>query len=171
MKQKLSYYFPAITTVSGTVLAVLAWTLYKDTILSSKIPLLIWFLFGAVVTSIHYLFSREYFNLRRLLGRYFIYTISYGGCGLYLFIGTNYYMPADGISKVIKAKIVCTGYKYKTGRNFPYAVIQIHDVDKQLSFNPNIDIKDYNFVLLTVKEGFLGFDVINNKTLATNYNR
>jgi len=91
--------------------------------------------------------------------------LSFGFMTCYGFMALNYYM-ADTDTEIKPCKIL---HKYTIGTKQPQPAIEIDydGIEKQLVFKvgQQTQIDSSNYVVLTVKEGFFGYDIFSEMAL------
>lgn len=169
-KRKL-YIINFILTIlflGGIILTVFEINIYRDTIISWIIPTSIWLLSGLIFIPITSKLLKKYYDTKAFFWQMIFNIGAFGGLLAYSFIALNYYFPTD---KEVhnKVQIIKTGHlaKGRHGCGNPYADVRINGVNKELIFPCDFKIEKYNYVLLTVKTGLLGFDIIETKTAVT----
>jgi len=147
---------------SGLVLTVFEINIFRKTIIDWKIPTGIWL--GVGLISLRWLrtYLAENYNTKNVFLQLVFCVGSFGGIFAYGFMATNYYLLNNNEPKIIKTSITKTGHlaKGRNGCGNPYAYVKIKGVEKELIFPCNLEIEKYEFVLVTLQRGLLGFDRI-----------
>ena len=141
--------------------------IYEKTFIPLVIPLSVWLLTGIVIT----ILSRGKFIYQptpSLFLQLLFNIIVWGGLALFSFMWGNYHF-CNKTTSVIHEKIVSTGRL--SGRNGsceqPYVVVIYKGREKQLMFDCDTPVENFNGVDLTISKGLFGFDILVRSTLKT----
>ncbi|MBC9931684.1 hypothetical protein [Chitinophaga qingshengii] len=154
--------------VTGIILLVFAFLIYRRTFIPILIPI------GIIVVTglIAFVLMRNHYN--RVYGiRGFFYALSnsllaYGGIACFLFLLINYY----GASMVDEGRVIPVKRKHlfvdSTGRitsmEKPSVIIHYQGVDKQLLFDfsryPQVIQAEY--VVIDFSRGYFGYDILHS---------
>lgn len=139
---------------------------YYWTIIDYKIPLIIFVfsgvLFGALIKKIILSTSKEF----KLETPIFLVAFSIGSIVTSLFFLVNNLFSHTAVYS-IKAPIIEVHKQYSQKGRHLYAEIELLEFTKYIKFSNDYEetIDNYNFVLLGVSKGGLGFEVIRDRTL------
>ena len=162
---RIKYTLTALV-ILGLILQLFQTSLYAQTVISWKIPVAIWLCAG--ILGMNYVRKSlfKHYNTREILLHLFSATIGIGSITTYTFMAANYYLPANSKLETLKARISETGHQpRKRGScGAPYAYVNIKGTQKQLTFPCDFNIKEFNFVIVKLRHGILGFDRIVEKT-------
>jgi len=170
LKYKIINYSLAALFLVGITLLVFEISLYRQTLIKWTIPTSIWLITGLLFTPITSRILIKYFGTRPFFLQLVFNVVVFGSITIYIFIASNYYCSLDTKPNTFKAPILKTGHfpfsEYGPGST--HANVQINGFDKELIFSPNLDIEKYKYVIITIKKGLWGFDIIENKTTVKN---
>jgi predicted membrane protein len=166
-EQKLWKWFYVASFFAGSILMIFEIGIYRITIIDFKIPLLVILLF----TGLTYIpIKNHYQNLYQV--KSFFYPlmqsmISFGFIACYLFMAINYYGAEDDLKSYefhIREKSTLTGSKGRRSERKPVVRFDYFGFEKELvfGFNSTDKVNNSDRVILTVKEGALGYDVIDS---------
>ncbi|NML36161.1 hypothetical protein HHL17_03025 [Chitinophaga sp. G-6-1-13] len=154
--------------VTGIVLMVLAYLIYRHTFIPLMIPVGIVFLTGLIA----FVAVRKHYN--RVYGiRGFFYALSnsllaYGGTVSFLFLLINYYGASsvdEGLVLPVKRKHLAIDSTGRiTAMEKPSVIIHHQGVDKELVFDfaryPQVIQAEY--VVIDYSRGFFGYDILHS---------
>jgi hypothetical protein len=120
---------------------------------------------GLIFTPLTSKFLKKHYDTSAFFLQLVYNVVTWGGLIIFLLMATNYYFPNDNF-KIISTKIIRTGHLADGGDGCPepYCEVIICNRQKQIIFPCDFDIENYNGIDLTIKKGFLGFDIITDKT-------
>jgi len=155
-----SFYF--VSAIIGLILIFFEVTLFRRTIISFKIPIII-ILFSAFIS---FFFIRQRYNKTYQKNSFFFPfmqgLLSFGFASCYCFMALNYYF-ADNNTEQKSCKIL---NKHTIGTRNPQPAIEIDydGIEKQLVFyaGQQTQIDTSTYVLLTKRKGLFGYDVFND---------
>ncbi len=150
----------------GLILQLLQTSLYAQTVINWKIPVAIWLCAG--ISGMNYVRKSllKHYHTREIFLHLFSATIGIGSIVTYAFMAANYYLPASSKLEILKARISERGHQSRKRGSCgaPYACVNIKGTQKQLTFPCDFNIKEFNFVIVKLRHGILGFDRILEKT-------
>lgn len=161
-KYKAFYY---IIGIAGIFLMIFQVDIYRSTIIPVKIPLIV-VLFGTVVGFlITYKNYNNTYQTKRLLYPLLQSLCSFGFITCYIFMALNYYCADKEIENRLFAiyDISTMGSKYPK----PVFNIDYDGFEKQLVLSNSQlkDVKSTKEVMLIIRKGLFGFDVISDLQL------
>lgn len=150
----------------GMVLIIFEINIYRDTIIEWTIPTAIWIFSGVLLTPFTSTLLNEYYDTKGIILQLIFNIAAFGGIVCYIFMALNFYFPFDR-EDVYHVEITNTGRlaKGRRGCGNPYADVKVKGHDKQLVFSCGFDVEKYSNVILIIKPGLLGFDIIMSKKL------
>jgi len=165
LKAKFINYFLGAICFLGLVLNCFEVELYRETIIHWAIPTTIWIATGLIFTPIMSSLLTKYSDMSTPFRQVVFNILALGGIITYLFMAVNYYFPSDQVT-FRKVQIIKTGQlaKGRWGCANPYADVKINGVEKQVIFPCYKSIDNSRYLNLTMKKGFLGFEIIKSKT-------
>jgi len=156
----------ALTTsfFCGAILLIFEINLYRNTLINWAIPTTIFLVSGLIAILPTSTLLEKYYRTRHFFLKLVYNIVAFGGITVYSFIAVNYYFP-DSKEDHYKVEIIKTGHlaKGKNGCGPAYAKVEINNADKELIFPCGFELEGYRFVNLTIKKGFLGFEIITSK--------
>lgn len=167
---KLPEFLVNAFAFAGLILSVCTINIYRLTLIDPNIPRLIALMSMIIFWPINIWVFKNYVpEVKHFLLRLFYQLITFGSFSSFTFLAANYYI-AKGDMFEVSVPILETGYFAKGRSNItsPYAMVNLEGKSKQLAFGANDELKDYNFILLKMQKGLLGFDIIVAKTLIKN---
>jgi hypothetical protein len=149
----------------GVYLTISAIEIYRETIINWTIPLLIWLTSGFCILPFTYSFLKEPGKKSYATWQLLYNCITFGGIMFYLVMTLNFNFTSYRISRQ-KIKIKEKGHlsNFRSCGN-PYTRVIINGNDKELIFDCGTNIDKSTNVVLTIKNGLFGFDIITNKIL------
>lgn len=174
VKERVSKGEPKLDKLIGFLfvlgICLLVWVIYiyRRTIIELEIPLLLWLTPGIILTP--YFYSR----LNNIDGmkahwilHYILHSCMTGAVILFSFMSINYYLAEDTIT--IKQFDVLdigslSGGKNNREKRKPYVIIDYNGMDKQLIFSNSQmeNVQNAKLVIVEVREGKLGFDILED---------
>lgn len=150
----------------GIFLIILEIDIYRSTLIVWTIPTAIWIASGILITPFTLALLKKHFDDSGIILKILFNVGAFGSIILYLFMALNFYFPFNR-EYIYRIKIINTGNlaKGRNGCGNPYADVKVKGVDKQLIFPCGSEVRNYSEVILTVKTGLLGFDIITKKIL------
>jgi hypothetical protein len=150
--------------IGALLLTVFEIHIYRKTLIHWAIPTLIWFSTGLIMTPLTSNFLKKHYSISSFFLQLVYNVVTWGGILIFTFMATNYYLPKDD-PETISTKIITTGHLAKgvDGCGEPYCDIVVRNIKKQLVFPCDFDLENYQEIELTIRKGFLGFDIITNK--------
>lgn len=140
--------------------------IYRLTIINILVPISIILLVGIGA----YFVSKNHYNKHNILSGTLSGLLqnicSWGFISCYLFMATNYYL-ADSETRDLKLKIESkssmSGPKGKRAKRKPLVTIDYFGLQKELvfSYKDTEKVENADEVILIVKNGFLGFDILD----------
>jgi hypothetical protein len=171
MKIKTADLVYGIPFLTGLALQILAVELFRQTFISSRITIGIFFLSGLIGFYLLRRYIQGTFQNKLLdLTISFIYClVAIGGVVTYLFLAVNYHL-ANGHTTRHHFRILETGTLGKGPASDcfqPFAIIEKNGLTKEIILDCDLpkDITVYKSIALTVSDGRLGFGIIKNKEL------
>lgn len=159
--------------VSSSLLLIWEIEIYRSTIISLYIPLLIWLLPGFIAIPFLSKIMNKYvlnpYNPGRLplWAHMLLNIVMVGGIAVFLFMSINYYFPKPPMYN-LTLRIESTGNLAKGphGCGNPYVNVMYKGQQKELVFPCGADMTSYHYVNLQMEEGFFGFEIILDKSLS-----
>lgn len=157
----------AANFILGLVLIVAEVHLYRKTLIAVYVPITIIVIVGILA----YFANRRHYKLTYALqGNFFPFMqnlISWGFISGYLFMAVNFYFAGRQLTThhtAIIERSTLTGPKRHRNKGNPLVVIEYHHFEKDLIFlqADTQRVNQADSVLLNIKHGALGFDVLAN---------
>lgn len=164
-KYSVTAFLLTFVFITGGYSLLLGINIYRNTLIIWTIPTIIWILSGVLITPLNLTLLRKYFRNSGITFHIFFNIVSFGSIISYLFMALNFYFPFNQ-ENVYQVTITKTGKlpRLHRGCGKPYANVEVKGIDKKLVFPCGFEIANYSNIILTVKTGLLGFDVITKKT-------
>lgn len=173
MKIKQREIFYSITQIVGLILIIWEIPIYQNTIIDLKI------LIGIILTVAIIVFIIDIKNFEKTYSysktKLYIYSLihyisGFGFIACSIFILTNFYFAESEFKKEkykIEARSSIPGRKYRRLERQPTFEINYKEERKELVFPHRYynSMNLYNYIEMEVRKGYLGFDVLENKTL------
>jgi hypothetical protein len=163
-----TYY--TVTMFAGMLLLLAEISLYRDTIISYIIPIVIIVVVGFVA----FMLNKEHYTQTYAVTGFFFplmqNIISWGFIACYLFMASNYYLSFSQ-PKSYKFKIIeknsTPGGKGDRNHRAPLVTFNYFGSEKELVFTyyETDRVNKADSVAVTTKKGLLGFDILTNYTL------
>jgi hypothetical protein len=146
--------------------------IYRNTLIVWTIPTAICIFSGILTTPFTFTILKKHFRDSEIIFLTLFNIVAFGSILSYVFMALNFYFPINQ-ENVYLVKIINTGKlaKWRRGCRKPYADVSVKGKDKRLIFPCGFEVENYSDVILTVKSGRLGFDIITKKTFRTNHRR
>lgn len=162
--------FYAVTGFIGLISAVFEIFIYRKTIIDYTVPLLIILFAGITV----FIFNKEHYNRTYALSGFFYALcqniISWGFLISFIFIATNYFLANKDVVEYkfkIVSKSSMPGGKGHRSERQPLVTFNYFNKEKELvfGFENTEEVNQADSVLLRVKKGKLGFDLLDYYTV------
>lgn len=140
--------------------------IYRQTVINFHTPLLIWLTTGLVLTPLMTKTLDNYYATKSVLLQLIFNAVTFGGIALFAFMSSNFYYETTEL-KTIQCQIINTGTLGKglKGRcNQPYATVVVNGVKKQLIFNCETAINQFDRIELKLMPGRWGYSRIMKMT-------
>jgi hypothetical protein len=170
-KWKMFYY---LTFLTGITLLFLEIFIYRVTIIRTIIPITIILVVGITA----FIFNRNHYkatyNVHGLFFPLMQNIVSWGFIACYLFMATNYYLAHNELKDLkfeIKSKSSMPGPKRRRDERKPFVTIDYFGFKKELVFNyeDTERVENADKINLTVREGLLGFDIVDHYDLVESH--
>lgn len=155
----------------GAVCIVAEINLYRITFVPAIIPTSIWIVIGIIASII----SNNRDEKRSFLSQacFWSYNLfSWGSIAVYIFMFLNFHFREPDTTlfwETYSKNQIGHLAKGRYGCAEPYIEIEYKGERKQIIFSCDSSVERYNTIKLTIKNGLLGYNVIENKTLAKEY--
>ena len=136
--------------------------LYRNTIIDWKIPTFIWFFGGLIVTPFFRKVLNKFYNAEILLLQIVYNLVAFGGIFVFSFMAINFYSENSNLNEK-EFEII----KKKSTRRNQIIIINYDGKEKELYFSKykKREVKNAKNIILCLKDGRLGYEVIENYRL------
>lgn len=152
----------------GVILQIFAISLYRKTIIETKISVGIYIIVGIIGLILFN--SKLKLHMSSLFQRIVLSIVTFGGITVFLFLFLNYQFASKTVTnnkyKIIE-KSSLPGRKHHRSERSPTVYIMENNIKKEIvyPYSKTQEVENASYLVIEKSKGLFGFDIIKNKKL------